>query len=366
MINPSGREEWIDMAKVFTMLLVIIGHSTYYCVGSKYGGINIFANHPVEYSVMSNFIRMLSTVIYKFHMPFFMVLCGLTFALSYKKENTIRQIVRKKFVRLIIPMVTVSIFLSIPLKYIGGYWNNSENLAGDIILSEVFLFGNSHLWFLESLFLITIVFACIKRFIDRLRLKAIFWILALILSYTCSYFSLKADAYWALYNTGIYFIYFSAGFYSLKYIRALRPNVIWLAASWCIMIIMTLASDYYGFFGFDIFLIMSVPLAFMGCLNMIGTVKMIFERTSFNKTRLYGSLNRHSYEIYLYSDPFNYLLIILLFNIFGYTVISNNMSCISALIIRAILTIVLSYAVIFLITRLKQSLTGQVFKPEKY
>lgn len=38
--DHHARIGWIDMLKCFTMVLVIIGHCTYFGIQSPYGGIN--------------------------------------------------------------------------------------------------------------------------------------------------------------------------------------------------------------------------------------------------------------------------------------------------------------------------------------
>lgn len=162
---PSNTHvEWIDSLKVIATLLVIIGHCTYYNIQSPYGGINLL-EYSCGSSLTSKLINYLIGFIYTFHMPLFMAISGMCFFLSLqKREQSFSYLVKSKWKRLLIPFLGVSIFYSIPLKWLSGYWDNSANTLHDMLLGQLFLLGNTHLWYVFSLFWIFIIFYFIESF----------------------------------------------------------------------------------------------------------------------------------------------------------------------------------------------------------
>ena len=125
------RIEYLDLVKLFTIYLVIIGHVIAmmvngYIVGEK-----------------------LNSLIYSFHMPLFMLLSG--FFVSSKSEDIpIINIVTKKAKQLLLPSITCT---AICLLYL---WLVREhvNIRDEII-------GNS--WFLKTLFVYYILYCVLRK-----------------------------------------------------------------------------------------------------------------------------------------------------------------------------------------------------------
>lgn len=150
---------WIDDARTLTMLLVIIGHCTYLNIMTPYGGISYFENVPsTEYSIMWKLLTSMVTFIYSFHMPLFMMLSGACFSLTLKKVSGMLPLLKNKGKRLLIPFLFTALLVSIPLKYASGYYAHSANVLHDIVLGQLLLMGNSHLWFVFSLFWIFLLY----------------------------------------------------------------------------------------------------------------------------------------------------------------------------------------------------------------
>lgn len=159
----TQRIEWIDTAKVITMLLVIIGHCRYYVMKTSFGGIDYLSGID-DFSLIHKCEGYLVNFIYSFHMPLFFMLSGMCFYMSMIKKNILlKRLITSKIKRLIIPFICVSLFLSIPLKYISGYWASSGSILYDIFCGQILLMGNSHLWFVVSLFWMFIVIAVTEK-----------------------------------------------------------------------------------------------------------------------------------------------------------------------------------------------------------
>lgn len=125
------RIEYLDLVKLFTIYLVIIGHVIAmmvngYIVGEK-----------------------LNSLIYSFHMPLFMLLSG--FFVSSKSEDIpIINIVTKKAKQLLLPSITCT---AICLLYL---W-----LVREHVNIRVEIIGNS--WFLKTLFVYYILFCVLRK-----------------------------------------------------------------------------------------------------------------------------------------------------------------------------------------------------------
>lgn len=348
-MDDKYREEWIDLAKVITMLLVVIGHSSYYNINSYFGGIQ-YESNDVNHCISYQSINLFVNFIYTFHMPFFMAISGMTYAISYKPSATLLSIAKKKTIRLLIPMLLVTIFLSIPLKYFSGYWHNSSNIVSDIFLGQILLFGNTHLWFLASLFLITIVFTfCYRK--KWIKIKSIlFWFFLVIISYAGIFLSSRG-AYFGIPGAMKNFIFFTSGFCFYDKIRLYPTNISKLLFGWICMICFYIVSVVVSFQVSRFQNMVYVPMAFLGCYNMVVTTKYLIKKYKITNSNIYKSLNKNSYDIYLYSDPFNYVLILGLFLVFDNKVFEGTLESILSFIIRIIFTIILAYMVVVFVRR---------------
>lgn len=171
----------------------------------------------------------------------FMAVSGACMALGTRKAQSFSSFIKGKANRLLLPFIFTTLLLSIPIKYLSGYYDTSTNVPYDMIMGQVFLFGNSHLWFLVSLFLCFVTFWCIRRFFYSAPLLT--WSALLLMS--CSSFII-----YGLFKNGFgicgcvkYMLYFSVGYFSVNWMNSLRlswatvatsiiANVLFFANQW--------------------------------------------------------------------------------------------------------------------------------------
>lgn len=135
------RIEWIDFAKGFTILLVVIGHLLLGLLQS-----NRFSN-------LDNFYLMKTTsFIYTFHMPVFFALSGYFLKRVDDNKNLVNYI-GNKFITLWIPYVVFT-FVMIAMKVIG-----SSSVREPITWQDFNFLTNpiQHLWYLNVLPVIYLV-----------------------------------------------------------------------------------------------------------------------------------------------------------------------------------------------------------------
>lgn len=152
------KKEEYNYLKIITILLVLLGHSTYYINITAFGGIDYYHyinnNHSL---VVINVLNKLTEIIYYFHMPLFMAISGAFFRIQIEKNKwqSPLALFKNKFRRLIIPFIISTILYTLPVKYISNYFVQTSIL--NVIVGQLFLFGNSHLWYLFALFVIFMI-----------------------------------------------------------------------------------------------------------------------------------------------------------------------------------------------------------------
>ena len=143
--NNKKRNPYIDIVKAILIILVLIGHSIQYGSGQNYMNNQLFFNN-----VIFKFI-------YSFHMPLFIMISGY---LSYNSinKNNFFTILKTKISTLIIPIFIWTI--PILLFKLNEFYSIRE-----FIKLSVYTFS-TNLWFLWSLFYLTILVKLINKFCE--------------------------------------------------------------------------------------------------------------------------------------------------------------------------------------------------------
>lgn len=303
-MNEKRIEEYAILRGIVTAL-VVIGHCIVIRSTTAYGGY--------DYSIIGSTNRLclklfmvLHDIIYSFHMPLFMALSG---ALFYRKDNkkTLKEVIENKGKRLIYPFIVVCIFWNFPLKYISGYWNNSNSVIKDFFVGQFLIQGNTHLWYLIALFWIFIV-ALILEKIDLNKVLKIFTLFSLYLS--SDLVSIKIVSY-----VMKYLVWFYAGFYfesKRQHVNERINNKTTIGIS-CIFFVLFLVNRYL-MVG-DLFIIcffreiLNICITAMGCFAVYSTALKISKQ---NKSKVVADIcafSEYSFGVYLYSDGLGYLIL---------------------------------------------------------
>ena len=355
-MNKAKHIAWIDHARTLTMLLVIIGHCTYTKLMTQYGGIDYFDDvSPSDYSFSWKILCLIVAFIYSFHMPLFMMLSGACFRLGIKKTNGFMALINNKCHRLLIPFFLTTLLLSVPLKYLGGYYNESEHVMEDILLGQFLLMGNSHLWFIVSLFWIFILFyGLYKVNITEKR-----WLLPflILLSLIASYLNELHLEFLGIILAFKHLVYFSIGFIYLNRLDSSKMGGVKMTVHFICLIILFVV---YWKFGHDndiiikcFHYIQSIIMGIYGSFVMIQFSKAIETKRCITESKFYKTFLRYSYDFYLFSDPFNYVLIYIMTVYFGVFVI-GNVTSLTAFFVRFVGSIVFAYAIILIKNKIQE------------
>lgn len=93
---------------------------------------------------------------------------------------------------------------------------------------------------------------------------------------------------------------------------------------------------------------------------MIAMAKAVTKWSAFVDHPITQAMNTHCYKLYLYSDPFNYVLISVLVAILGSTVITADASAAISFLVRIFGSLGLAFALVYFmngLSRLSRSLT---------
>ena len=96
---------------------------------------------------------------------------------------------------MLIPFGAVTVLYSVPIKFISGYFNQSNDIVKDIFVGQILIQGNTHLWYLLTLFAIFIIACLWKRNIKIRQRQTVILLLLIILSVGSGKIDIKLMSY---------------------------------------------------------------------------------------------------------------------------------------------------------------------------
>ena len=359
----TKRLEWIDTAKVLTMFLVIIGHCNYYRIATPFGGI-YYVNQSYESSIVYNFLTWIITFIYSFHMPLFMALSGMCFTFTRNELLSLRSLIKNKAIRLLLPFIAVSILLSIPLKYFTGYWDSSSNILSDVVCGQLLLMGNSHLWFVVSLFWIFLLFYYIEK--KHISGKML-WSGLLIVSWVGFYIDAKCN-FLGLPGAMKHLLFFTIGYHSLQWLNNYQSSDSKRLSLYFAVMFFVIGA--YGFmlryYSHILILKLLKPILFivfaLSGIFLFCILSKYIQSKLQTKEKWLSIFKRNTYELYLYSDPFNYLIIALCWDVLNSHILIDNKFSLLVFLLRFVGTTFMAFVLIKIVAFLKIKRITQLLK----
>lgn len=346
-----------DILRVIATLLVILSHCSYYNIITKYGGINygeklnFIHGDTIIHIIFSHLVKF----IYTFHMPLFIGLSGSLFYIQMKngRFKSISTLIINKSKRLLIPFFVITFIYSIPIKYISGYFKNSNNLLEDIIVGQFLIQGNTYLWFLPTLFLCFIFIYISEKYINiSSNYKIILLIFLNILSYSIPIMIIR--------YVFQYLIWFYLGFL-FESIRekidyTLEDNkYLWVIILLSMIILYIITNiDLFGDYLLVkiIYKFIMIFIAILGCFLMY-ILSFKISKLDISKTLIFTELLKTSLGLYLYSDPINYLVLFVIYKLSNLSMFSSEVGSSIIIIIRFITTLFVAFFITKILQKLK-------------
>lgn len=337
-VNTNKKIQEYNITRLISILLVVLGHSD--MLNSNHFDVrNAVYTH--SYTTIQQTLR---SWIYSFHMPLFMILSGALFYLTITKYTGFKSYLISRFKRLVLPFIFVGIFVSVPIRYIVGYYGNDSFFIA-LLKSEIVLITPGALWFLIVLFFINITFYILRNIIIRGESK---WIL-IISCITFGAYLLHANlpVYFQLYRLAEYLIYFWIGIFFEK--LQIRKYIFTMCKKKQIIIMyICLFSNIILLYFNNILkksitstLIIELFIALLGTA-FVFTMCCIIKNTKLCNNKLWSYMSKYNFEIYLYHEPYNFLLLWILYIFGGLEIFNSNIGYILLLIFRFIMLVILS------------------------
>lgn len=233
-----------------------------------------------------------------------------------------------------------------PIKALSGYWSNSTNVFKDIIWGQFFLYGNSHLWFLWVLFIVTIITWILKDN-DAIRI-----ILALIFFFGGCMIDIP--------QFGISKIFLNLIWFELGYLYGKNRNLIQRKIALKGQKVVFAAVSTIVYFAVLVFYVSwakGSELAY-GIVHLAGVVmsfslSFLLVETKIKNRFWYRTILIHSMGIYLFSDSINYLILSVVKDVSGSKIVETNMGALLLFIFRICMTILVAILIDILIQKCK-------------
>lgn len=300
-----GKKEKItgySNIRIIDTLLVVVGHATSLGVGAGEKIQNPYA--AIEAIFMPDILEMVRQLIYFFHMPLFVVLSGALFMLSYKHKKLTKSEgwIRKRAKQLLIPYILVAVLFFVPVRLVIGY--NSVAELPKIIFKDVLIGKDiNYLWYAVMLFEVDCIMFILRKLVTSENIKlniilfGVFFVISLI-PHFCD------ELPFQLHRTMEFLIWFFIGI-KVEQIREKINQRCSKYEKFLNLIILVAMSVIFlaGVIGNIVVISNAYVLGFSGSIAVTAICFSIPELRS----RFFDSVERRSFQIYLYHVPLMYL-----------------------------------------------------------
>ena len=304
MNKPKARRQDYVYIRVFATILVVIGHCWF--VDSQYG----FDESRLPGMDTPYYLDLLCRFIYTFHMPLFFALSGALMVQNRGGINNIStiQFVKKKARRLLLPFLVVTTFYCIPIRYAVGVYK-AETPILYVIQEQFVTLEETHLWFLPCLFFCFLFMFLIQKM--RKKYNYIYLLLITLgihLSFIAIH-SIPVPNWFMFRRSFLYMFPFVLGYIVSEYgITNIISRKSWF--KYLIITIFVLLEIYYlcaapifGIIYRELISFFSVLLFFTLAWDLLNY------KISSIVSRIINYLDAHSFEIFLYHAPINFIIL---------------------------------------------------------
>ena len=268
-----------DILTVFAIMLVVLGHIT-----------NHYHTAPVSW---------VTSVIYTFHMPLFIAISGAIYAIGceHGKYREFAPFLINKFRRLLVPFLSVGLFVLVPTLVLCGISGGGMLSTGCDLLRG----GTAcrHLWYLESLFEIFLMVWCL----DKLRLTLWMKIVISLLAFAVvEFLGIKNE--WLNIVMALEFLpYFLLGILLVRYRSIADCKLL------CLSFVMILIGYVFSKAIPNYAISQTIRIIYRGGIvtALVSLARMIMPRLRVANT-LWGFVLKQSFGIYLFHMTFLYAM----------------------------------------------------------
>lgn len=277
-----NRIEKLDVIRAITIILVVFGHSII-IYNSSWGIYNSDNSVP--------FLVYCKQVIDYLQMPLFFSLSGYLFYIT-KDNLSLKKFLVSKIRRLLVPYFIFSFFYLLPIRLFIKYPHYLNRSLFSILLNDLVLGkDNGHLWFLQTLFCIFVVFFIVNKIIIKFVKKEIIQLsLLFLLNIAIVFIPGKIDFFHLRFNSFWFYIGFVLN--RLQFIKKSVSQKILCEVIFCL----TVGVSFYLPASRLIGMCISFILVF--CIYFVIPDK---------SNKLLTIISENSFGIYLFHSPLVYI-----------------------------------------------------------
>ncbi len=313
-----------DWMKIFATLLVIINHANVYGYSTPNGGMGVdaYVNVNAAFTFGATLYRNIAAWSFPFATMTFFILSGS--ALAFREVPSFDKLAKSRGQRLLVPYFVCAFLWLIPIKTIAGFYS-LENISS-VCLGVFSGQDSGHLWFLPALFWITMAWAILYKLVHRFS-DSDYLVLLIAFFISFNAYKMQFDILHLRQALG-YLIWFTVGYVFEKERQKANPWSIQKKIV-CIIILIAIELIDWKYLILDDFfkILVSEFLMFM-IANMLS---MAFSNIS--SSRVWRWVIGNLFCIYLFHDPYEYLLLKLFY---GHGLMTSAIGCHVFLVLRVI------------------------------
>lgn len=267
----------LDIMKLVGIVLVVVGHVT-----------RMFTPQGlIPQADDTGIMDILTKVIYSFHMPLFVFVSGMTFALIATRRGNYHNIIsfmRKKTMRLMIPYFSFAILWVLPFMVGFGFRDLKSYFINGICLS----LDSRHLWYVWMLFNVFLLVYILRIVINKVKLAPYF---LLPISCIILIFEMRWGGkipYFQIDNSLVYQFWFILGYIAMIYRKYL--NILFSILIIVVLGFIERASLLYALLGIYAIYLLSLRLTYLTRFTFINKVN----------SNIFGIYLFHPVIIYLF------------------------------------------------------------------
>lgn len=267
----------LDIMKLVGIVLVVVGHVT-----------RMFTPQGlIPQADDTGIMDILTKVIYSFHMPLFVFVSGMTFALIATRRGNYHNIIsfmRKKTMRLMIPYFSFAILEVLPFMVGFGFRDLKSYFINGICLS----LDSRHLWYVWMLFNVFLLVYILRIVINKVKLAPYY---LLPISCIILIFEMRWGGkipYFQIDNSLVYQFWFILGYIAMIYRKYL--NILFSILIIVVLGFIERASLLYALLGIYAIYLLSLRLTYLTRFTFINKVN----------SNIFGIYLFHPVIIYLF------------------------------------------------------------------
>ena len=285
-MNGRKKSEHYNIIKVLTTILVVVAHST-----RMYTGAGV-----VSPCCESKFLAVLTEIIYSFHMPLFMAVSGMVYSFCVNERGKYTdsvEFIKNKVFRLIIPFLFFGFAYVAPVMVGFGFTDKSYF---SYCLKGIALAKNPrHLWYILALFEIYVICAVLRKFISKFDFLILVLLFPLALIHNQMPITLQID------SLCYYLFFFWLGYLFNRFYEKIIERTL---SNPVTPILLVAVFAYIFVYGKGV--VSDMLLAVVGSLIIIYITALF--STKLTESRIYKSVKKNSFGIYLFHPMIIYVL----------------------------------------------------------